>query len=365
MVVGQCASCQGCEKCTVGYDSARGSHDPRYRWRNGYRVNFDLFSQGEYAGPARAPHLSEYRVRPGDVLQFTYVVSRDVVGETYRIGVGDQLMVESRFDEKLNRGTLASGIEVQPDGTITVSLLGPVHAAGLTFDQLKKMLDEKYSQYYKKTGIDVTPVKTNVANEDIRVAVAGAGGFSEQAVTRTVTPDGRITLPRVGEIWVHGLTIGEVKREVNLHYRTFVTGLEVEPALATQAPHLVAVLGEVNQAGRFEMTGPTTVLSAIALAQGHRVGANLRQVVVFRRADDWRLVSTVLDVRQAVIGKDPLPADEIWLRDGDVVIVPASPIQRFDNFVSLVFTQGIYGVIPFQGFDLVEAVNGFTVDNNN
>ena len=106
------------------------------------------------------------------------------------------------------------------------------------------------------------------------------------------------------------------------------------------------------------------MLAALAQAGGHNVGANLRQVVVFRRAEDWRLVSTVLDLRGAVLGKAPLPADEIWLRDGDVVIVPASPIRLFDNCVSQVFTNGIYGIVPFGGFDLVDAVNGFEENNN-
>jgi polysaccharide export outer membrane protein len=57
----------------------------------------------------------------------------------------------------------------------------------------------------------------------------------------------------------------------------------------------------------------------------------------------------MLDLRGAVLGKQPTPADEIWLRDGDVVIVPAMPIRLMDNFIRMVFTEGIYGIIPFQG----------------
>lgn len=360
-----CGSNSACKKCIYGYDCAVGENPTCLPWRAAYRIDFDQYSQGEYAGPARSAHMFDYRVRVGDSLQFTYVVSRDLSHETYRIGVGDELMIESLADDTLNRGTLEKGIEVQTDGTILVRLLGNVHAAGLTFEQLRDVLDDQYKEYYNKPGVDVSPVKTNVLNEDIRNAIGGAGGFNEQSINRTVTPDGRITLPRIGEIWVQGLTIADIKREVNLRYRSLVSGLEIEVNLADQAPHFVTVLGEVNRPGRFEMQGPTSMLSAIALAEGHRVGANLRQVVVFRRTDDWRLISTMLDVRRAVIGKDPLPDGEIWLRDGDVIVVPSSPIKRFDNFVSLVFTQGIYGVVPFQGFDLVEAINGFEIDNDN
>jgi polysaccharide export outer membrane protein len=78
----------------------------------------------------------------------------------------------------------------------------------------------------------------------------------------------------------------------------------------------------------------------------------LRQVVVFRRGDDWRLIATVLDLRGAVYGKNPGPSDEIWLNDSDIVIVPKAPILVVDEFIDLVFTRGIYGVLPMQGVSL-------------
>lgn len=355
-----------CPKCFHGFDSNCGAVNCIKPWGNGYRIAFEQFGPGEYAGPARFAHLNHYEVRPGDMLRLTYALSRELMRETYRLGVGDQIMIESLEDgTNINRGTLERGIEIQQDGTISLRLIGRVHAVGLTLDQLQDLLIKNYKKFFDKPTIDVSPVVTNVAVEDIRSAIGGAGGFNEQSISRTVTPDGTIALPKIGEVLVQGLGINEIKQEVNLRYQVVATGLDVEVALETQAPHFVSVLGEVQAAGRFEMQGPTTVLSALALAGGRRTGGNLRQVVVFRRADDWRLLSTVLDIRKAVLGKDPLPRNEIWLRDGDVVIVPTSPIQRFDNFVSMVFTQGIYGVIPFTGFDLVEAINGFETDNDN
>ncbi|MEM6474053.1 MAG: sugar ABC transporter substrate-binding protein, partial [Planctomycetota bacterium] len=63
-------------------------------------------------------------------------------------------------------------------------------------------------------------------------------------------------------------------------------------------------------------------------------------------AEDWRLVSTMLDLQGAALGKRPTPSDEIWVQDGDVVIVPDRPITRVNNWINQVFTQGVYGVIP-------------------
>ncbi len=107
------------------------------------------------------------------------------------------------------------------------------------------------------------------------------------------------------------------------------------------------VLGEVKTPGRYTLTGPTTVMQSISLAGSWNVGGNVRQVVVFRRGDDWRLMATMLDLRGALYGKSPCPADEIWINDSDLVVIPKSPILVLDNFIELVFTRGVYGVVPF------------------
>ena len=338
--------CQGaCKPCMMGVDCATccGSEA---RWRDMRPTDFGAYGPGGYAGPSRLAHLSQYRLRPGDELLVFYLITRRQNQGEYRLAPGDTLLIESVADPDLARGTLENGLEIQPDGTITVRLLGQVKAGGLTISQLREVLEEQYKKYYDEPAIDVTPVRTNRLADDIRNAVGGQSGFNQQAISVIVMPDGKLRLPGIGEICVQGFSLTELKKEVNLRYSEIVVGLEVEPLLVQQAPHFVHVLGEVQTPGRIELTVPTTVLSAVATAGGQRVGANMRQVVVFRRADDWRLVSTMLDLNGAVYGKRPTPSDEIWLRDGDVIIVPPKPITLIDNWVEQIFTGGIYGVVP-------------------
>ena len=110
------------------------------------------------------------------------------------------------------------------------------------------------------------------------------------------------------------------------------------------------MLGEVARPGRYDLQGPTTVMQAISLAGGWNVGGNLRQTVIFRRGDDWRLMATLVDIRGALYGKTPTPADELWMNDSDVVVVPKAPIKVFDDYINITLTQGVYGVIPFRSF---------------
>src|SRR6185503_9683909 len=96
-------------------------------------------------------------------------------------------------------------------------------------------------------------------------------------------------------------------------YREYVDGIEVTPILAVRAPRHIFVVGEVRNPGRFDLAGPTTAIQSIALAGGWNNGGNLREVVVFRRAEDWRLLATKLDIRGGLYGERPVPSDEIWL----------------------------------------------------
>jgi polysaccharide export outer membrane protein len=305
---------------------------------------FQEWAQGEYVGRARLPHVPIYRLRVDDSLEFVFRVTRDEIPMPYRINVGDELTIESATDTDLRR-TLV----VLPDGTITLPLMGEVQAAGLSVDQLRKHLDDRYLKYMKVPAITVTPVKVDTKLEDLRFTVSGRSGFGGQVIPGRVTPEGTIQLPAVGSVPAQGLTIDEFRYELGERFAEKVQGIEVIPVLRERAPRYVYVLGEVARPGRFTLEQPTTVMQAIAMAGSWNVGAHITHVVVFRRVDDWRLVATRLDLRAALLGRRPCPASEIWVGDADLIIVPKSKLLRATNFIELVFTRGLYGVIPFNG----------------
>lgn len=311
-------------------------------WGAGRPLDFQPFAQGEYVGHARLSHVPEYRLRVNDLLEFVFRLTRQETSHPYYLNVGDEVRVESFTDPTLNRDLL-----IQPDGTITLRLVGQVKATRRTVEQLREEIDQVYAKYYKIPAVTVTPLKVNTKLEDLRATVdarAGAGGQNRQA---RVTPEGTIALPAIGNVLVQGMTLTELKRELDERFAAEVEGIEVTPVLLARAPRYVFVLGEVRTPGRIELLGPTTVMQALSMAGGWNVGANTRQIVVFRRGDDWRLLATMLDLRGALYGKMPCPADEIWVNDSDVIVVPKSPILVADDFINLVFTRGIYGIAPY------------------
>ena len=307
-------------------------------------LGFQEYAQGEYVGRARLPHVRSYRLRVDDVLDFVFRVTRNEIPQPYEINVGDELTIESATDKDLRRSLV-----VLPDGTITLPLLGQVRAANLTVVQLRDHLEDVYRKYYKVPAITVTPTKVDTKLEDLRYTVGGRSGFGGQVRSGRVTPEGTIQLPAVGSVPAQGLTLDEFKLELEERFAEKIEGIEVMPVLTVRAPRFVYVLGEVKTPGRYALDAPTTFMQALAMAGSWNNGANIHQLVVFRRAEDWRLIATVLDLRAALLGRRSAPSGEIWVSDADLIIVPKNNLLRTDNFIELIFTKGIYGVVPFSG----------------
>jgi polysaccharide export outer membrane protein len=322
--------------CPPGYEATWEALGPVW--------GFQEWAQGEYVGRARLPHVPIYRLRVDDQLDFVFRVTRDKISGPYKLNVGDEVMIESAAEGELRRT-----VTVLPDGSITLPLVGSIQAAGMSVGQLRDHLDEDYKKFFNTPSMTVTPVKVDTQLEDLRYTVSGRSGFGGQVLQGRVTPEGTIQLPAVGSVPAQGLTLDEFKVELAERFSEEIQGVEVMPVLRERAPRYVYVLGEVRSPGRFELTAPTTVMQAISMAGSWTVGAKIANVVVFRRGDDWRLIATSLDLSAALLGKSPCPAAEIWVSDADLIIVPKSKILRADNFIDLVFTRGIYGVVPVNG----------------
>jgi polysaccharide export outer membrane protein len=303
---------------------------------------WEVFGQGEYVGPARTQHVPDYYLRVDDSIGFIFRLNGRPSTEAYRLNVGDVIQISSLTDTKLTVQTL-----VQPDGTIVLPQVGSVSAVGKTIDGLRQELDMRFQEFIRDPSITVSPVTINKTLEELRNSIINRSGiFNGQLFAGKVTPDGTIQLPAIGSVPAQGLTLVELRSEVENRYAEIAGGIEVTPVLQERAPRNIYVLGEVLKPGRYELVAPTTAIQAISLAEGWNKGGNLRDVIVFRRDENWRLMATRVNVRPALYNARDLQADDIWLRDSDIVIVPKLPIQVCDDYIEMVFTKGIYGIIP-------------------
>ncbi|HUB08679.1 MAG TPA: polysaccharide biosynthesis/export family protein, partial [Myxococcales bacterium] len=112
--------------------------------------------------------------------------------------------------------------------------------------------------------------------------------FRDHDLSRTlpVRPDGRISLPLLGDVQAAGLTTTDLEKEVAARLAPFVD----KPAVAVIVREINSqrffVVGQVAHPGVFPLRGRVTVLQALAQAGGLGEFADENGIVLLRRGKD-------------------------------------------------------------------------------
>lgn len=131
-----------------------------------------------------------------------------------------------------------------------------------------------------------------------------------------VDAQGNLQLPLLGSIRASGRTPDELSNLVaeGLNAR-YLRNAAVSISVSESASQKITVDGAVTKPGVYEMQGRTTLMQAVAMAEGPSRVASLRQVVVFRDVEGERRAA-VLNLAAIRAGQEPDP-----LMQGDDIIV--------------------------------------------
>lgn len=173
--------------------------------------------------------------------------------------------------------------------------------------------------------------------DELEIRLPFSGEYNDRAV---VGPDGRFTLPLVGEVVGEGKTVASLTEELEKRYSRDLVQPRVTVAIRNYASQRVFVGGEVNGAGLINLPGRIGVMEAILLAKGFMDTAKTTEVVLIRRGRDGRPMMRTVDVAGYVAGRNP----DVPLQAFDVVFVPKSSIAEVNLFID----QFINRVVPFQ-----------------
>jgi polysaccharide export outer membrane protein len=136
----------------------------------------------------------------------------------------------------------------------------------------------------------------------------------------TVTPDGSITYPMVGELAVGGKTTGQVRTELEAKLKKYISE-PIAIVLITDVKGNVAyVVGQVNKPGQIVMNPSINVLQALSMAGGTNPYAKLDSIIVIRTSPGG--VQRVLPFRYGQVSSGKDLQQNVQLESGDVVVVP-------------------------------------------
>lgn len=161
--------------------------------------------------------------------------------------------------------------------------------------------------------------------------------FNESQFNETVPvrPDGRISLQRVGDINVVGMTPTMLDEIITKTYSKILRNPDVTVIVRDFGGQQCYVMGEVKNPGAFPVTRGMTLLRAVAAAGGPKMGANLKSVVIVRNDGTERLHATRLDLSFAAIKDNP--GTDMPVQAYDMIYVPKTFISDVNAFVSQLY----------------------------
>jgi polysaccharide export outer membrane protein len=134
-----------------------------------------------------------------------------------------------------------------------------------------------------------------------------------------VRPDGKITVPLVGEVKVVGMKPLDLQNLLAERLKPFITVPQVTVAVNQINSRRVYLIGQVVKEGTFEINGSTTVLQMIAEAGGLRDFAKRKSIYILRQSGDQQ-IRYPFNYEAVIRGRKR--EQNIRLEPGDTVVVP-------------------------------------------
>ena len=162
-------------------------------------------------------------------------------------------------------------------------------------------------------GVGVDPNKYVLGAEDLLfIRTWRENDFTLPAAIR---PDGKITMPLVGEVQAAGLTPMQLTAELKEKLGKYINNPDVMVMVTDVRSKRYFIDGEVNRSGPFPLVTPTTVFEALSMANGFKEFARPNRIKILRGDKSFKF-----NYKEYVSGKHR--EQNILLENGDHIIVP-------------------------------------------
>lgn len=146
--------------------------------------------------------------------------------------------------------------------------------------------------------------------------------WKETEISRTVQvrPDGKISLPLVGEIQAAGQQPLQLQQQIADKLKSYISDPEVTVIVQEVHSKKFNVIGEVQRPGTYALSNSSTVLDAIALAGGFKDFAKQTKIYVLRIQPNGSRTRIPFNYKKVVKGK--ALKENVPLQNGDTIVVP-------------------------------------------
>lgn len=143
---------------------------------------------------------------------------------------------------------------------------------------------------------------------------------TEISRTMPVRPDGRISLPLIGEVQAAGMSVAQLQAVIVQKLSAYMSHPEVNVSVQEIKSRSFNIIGRVNKAGSYDLLRPMTVLDAIAEAGGFQDFAKQKDIYILREKPSGGKSRFPFNYKNVIKGKHI--EQNIALEPNDTIIVP-------------------------------------------
>lgn len=146
--------------------------------------------------------------------------------------------------------------------------------------------------------------------------------WKEKEISRqlSVRPDGKISLPLIGEIQASGVTPLQLQSNITQQLKAYIDNPEVTVIVDDPRSHNFNIVGQVARPGTYQLSEAMTVLDGIADAGGFKDFAKETKIYVLRPAPGGIRVRIMFNYKKVIRGDDL--QENVTLKPGDTIVVP-------------------------------------------
>jgi polysaccharide biosynthesis/export protein len=134
-----------------------------------------------------------------------------------------------------------------------------------------------------------------------------------------VRPDGKISLPLVGDVQADGLTVKQLQDTITDKLKEYVTAPVVTVTVTKIFSKSVSIVGQVGKPGIYTIGSPMTVIELLARAGGPTIDAKTKKIKIFRK-EGGKILTFLFNYNDIASGKNL--SQNILLKSGDEIVVP-------------------------------------------
>lgn len=200
--------------------------------------------------------------------------------------------------------------------------------------------------------------------DTIIIRAVGIDEFSDKADTKLIDMRGYVDVPIVGHVKAASLTVQELEATITKELQKYVRDPQVTVTVAEFKSQPVSVIGSVNAAGVYKLTGQNTLFQVLSQAQGLTDDAG-NTINITREKAQGRLplpgcaedstgqyYTATVDTKRILDAKDP--SANIVVKPNDVISVPKAEMVYV---VGAVIKSGAFVLNQRESMSVLQAVS--------